>query len=152
MTDNLTPLHERILLVIDRERLLLYKIGYEEVAKALKTAFKGNTSGTLRSYQQYIPITIAGDDRTVDEVLSQTIVRDIPLSNIVSVARDQDLKNITAGRDGEYVPIEFNGLADPEAKMASIREAINANDDWEIDFAGSIFLSLIHISEPTRPY
>ena len=23
--------------------------------------------------------------------------------------------------------------------MASIREAINANDDWEIDFAGSIF-------------
>lgn len=139
MTDNLTPLHERILLVIDRERLLLYKIGYEEVAKALKTAFKGNTSGTLRSYQQYIPITIAGDDRTVDEVLSQTIVRDIPLSNIVSVARDQDLKNITAGRDGEYVPIEFNGLADPEAKMASIRETINANDDWEIDFAGSIF-------------
>ena len=139
MTDNLTPLHERILLVIDRERLLLYKIGYEEVAKALKTAFKGNTSGTLRSYQQYIPITIAGDDRTVDEVLSQTIVRDIPLSNIVSVARDQDLKNITAGRDGEYVPIECNGLADPEAKMASIREAINANDDWEIDFAGSIF-------------
>ena len=48
---------------IDHQKLLLYNISYEEVYRVLKTAFKENEVATLRSYQQYLPITLAGNDK-----------------------------------------------------------------------------------------
>lgn len=134
-----TPLRDRLLLTIDRERLLLYNMRYDEVAKALVTAFKGNTAGTLRSYQQYVPISIAGDDRTVEEVLAQTLVGSVPLSALVSVSRGRDLRSIVAGSDGEFVPLAYDGLRDPEAKMAEITEIAERSDEWDVSFGGSIF-------------
>ena len=35
LTDDITPLHNRINLVIDREKLLLYKVSYADVARTL---------------------------------------------------------------------------------------------------------------------
>ncbi len=139
LTDETTPLRERLRLVIDREKLLLYNVNYNDVARILATAFKGNTAGTLRSYQQYLPITIAGKESTVEEVLSQSFVNDIPLSNLVTLEREQELKNITAGADGEYIPLPFNDLDDPTGKISEIREVVDSSPDWEVSFAGSLF-------------
>lgn len=60
---------------VDRQKLLLYNVNYNEVYRLLKTAFKENEVATLRSYQQYLPIALAGDGKTVNEVLQQTLVR-----------------------------------------------------------------------------
>lgn len=46
---------------VDRQKLLLYNVNYNEVYRLLKTAFKENEVATLRSYQQYLPIALAGD-------------------------------------------------------------------------------------------
>lgn len=140
LTDETTPLRDRINLVIDRERLLLYKVSYQDVARALRTAFKANTAGTLRSYQQYLPIAIVGEEKTVERVLAETLIRDdLPLASVVSIARDQDLKNISAGADGEFVPLAFNGISDPTAKITEVETVIADKPDWEAAFAGSIF-------------
>lgn len=139
ITDNPTPMRHRIRLAVDRGKLLLYNINYNDVARILATAFKGNTAGTLRSYQQYLPIAIAGEESTVEHVLANTLVNNIPLSALVKIEREQDLKEITAGADGEYIPLAFNGVNDPEAKMKQIREVVDSATDWEVDFAGSIF-------------
>lgn len=139
LTDDITPLHNRINLVIDREKLLLYKVSYADVARTLRTAFKANSAGTLRSYQQYLPITISYEERTVEQVLAETFVGNIPLSALITIRHEQDLKNIMAGTDGEYVPVAFDEVSDPENTITQIKETVEESPDWEVSFAGSIF-------------
>ncbi len=143
------PLRDRINIVINREKLLIYRVDYNTVARALRTAFKSNTVSTLRSYQQYLPIGIAGNTRSVREILANTLVTtrpdennktsEIPLSYMVSVVRDQDLKNISAGKNGEYVPLDYYSLDNPQATIQQIRTTVEENPDWEVEFTGSIF-------------
>ncbi len=144
-------LRDRINIVIDRSRLLLYRVDYATVQRALRTAFKSNTVGTLRSYQQYLPIGIAGEERSVSDVLASTFVltapdkdnngkvSEIPLSHLVTITRDRDLKDISAGRDGEYIPFSFSTVDNPDVTVSRIRATVDDSPAWEVDFTGSIF-------------
>ena len=135
-----TPLRDCLNIIIDQSGLLLYNVTYSEVERALRTAFKANNAGILRSYQQYIPITIAGEDKTVERVLAETMVRgNVPLNKLVSITHHQNIKSIHAGTDGEYIPLAFNNIKHPQAFMANMSEKVAAAPDWEVDFAGSIF-------------
>ena len=142
-------------LSIDHEKLLLYHVAYEEVYRVLKTVFKENEVATLRSYQQYLPITLAGDDRTVDDILRNTLVRAhtdadtttqaayIPLSAVVSVAPGEDLKTLTAGKNGEFIPFQFYQVENADELMEQIRDIARGEDagqtEWDVDFSGSFF-------------
>lgn len=132
---------------IDRQKLLLYNVSYNEVHRILKTAFKENEVATLRSYQQYLPIAIAGNEQTVNEVLQKTLVHTvpdnngeikyIPLQSLIRITPGQDLKTITAGKNGEYVPFSFYNVENAETLMSGIKK--NVEKDWDIDFSGSFF-------------
>ena len=138
---------------IDRERLLLYGVDYATVYRLLKTAFKENEIATLRSYQQYLPINLAGNERTVEDILSTTLVpippkaegeqeRHIPLSYLVSISQGEDLKTIVAGKNGEFVPFSFYNVAQPEAMLTSLqdlRQGGELGSAWDLDFSGSFF-------------
>ena len=97
--------------------MLLYDVDYNEVYRTLRTAFRENRIATLRSYQQYLPISLAGKQQTVEEVLRETLVQtvpatgrasmSIPLQALVSISRGEDVKTIVAGKNGEYVPINY---------------------------------------------
>ncbi len=156
------PLSRQLCLVVDKEKLLLYQIAYNDVAQALRTAFKDNQLSVLRSYQQYLPICIVGDDPTVSQVLRDTYIastykyeteekpenrRYIPLSDLVKVEYTNDLKQITAGRDGEYIPMRFYDVENPPALVAQIRETFRGSKEWEVDFSGSFFSNEQMMSE-----
>lgn len=89
-------------LSISKEKLLLYRVSYNELYRVLKTAFRENSVTMLHSYQQYLPINIAGDEKTVNEVLQETLVQTqpdnrgnvdfIPLRELINVAPAEDLK------------------------------------------------------------
>ena len=110
-------------ITIDRQKLLLYNVDYNEVYRLLKTAFKENEVATLRSYQQYLPIALAGEEQTVNEVLQKT--------------PGEDLKTITAGKNGEYIPFSFYDIDNAEQLMENVKKEIDT--DWDIDFSGSFF-------------
>ena len=134
-------------ITIDRQKLLLYNVDYNEVYRLLKTAFKENEIATLRSYQQYLPIALAGEEQTVNEVLQKTLVntvpdtegnvRYIPLQSLVRVTPGEDLKTITAGKNGEYIPFSFYDIDNAEQLMENVKKEIDT--DWDIDFSGSFF-------------
>ena len=134
-------------ITIDRQKLLLYNVDYNEVYRLLKTAFKENEVATLRSYQQYLPIALAGEEQTVNEVLQKTLVntvpdtegnvRYIPLQSLVRVTPGEDLKTITAGKNGEYIPFSFYDIDNAEQLMENVKKEIDT--DWDIDFSGSFF-------------
>ena len=128
-------------LAIDWDKLLLYRVSYTEVERALKTAFQENEIATLRSFQQYLPITVAGESQTIDEILRTTLVATtpdeaegqvnyLPLEAFIKVSTAEDLKTLTAGKDGEYVPFSFYGVK---------RQVIAEKPNWEVDFSGSFF-------------
>lgn len=144
-------------LVIDRNKLLLYKVDYNEVVRALRTAFKENEVSVLRSYQQYMPITVAGDERTVSQVLAETLVGNaseegeakvyIPLKALVSARPAEDLKSITAGSNGEYIPLSFYDVEDAPKLIEAVRGVVNASGKWDVDFSGSFFSNRQMINE-----
>ena len=149
--ENLSPvpLRRQIDISVNRTLLAIYNVDYSEVQRALCTAFKGNTVSTLRSYQEYTPIEISGREQSVGEILGNAFVRsradkngvrtEIPLRSLVTVGHSRDLKTITAGVAGEYVPI---GLEVPgrEAKVIeTIRETVAADGSHEVEFAGGFF-------------
>ncbi len=144
-------------LSINRENLLLYKVSYNEVYRTLKTAFKDNRFATLRSYQQYLPIVLGAEEKTLNEVFENTLINGvsysdgtvakIPLSVFVSVKPSEDLKTIVAGKSGEYIPLDFYHLEKPEKIMQAAKEDVLENGEWEVDFSGGFFANEKMINE-----
>lgn len=141
---------QQLNITVDREKLLLYKVSYDEVYKALRTAFKENEFSILRSYQQYLPIVLADREQTVTEVINQTLIRAIslddnnrnnrlPLSAFVTVTATEDIKTIVAGKNGEYIPLEFQETQQAEQVMESIKEGHSEISGWDIAFSGTFF-------------
>jgi multidrug efflux pump subunit AcrB len=141
-------------ITIDLRKLLLYDVEYSEVYRLLRTAFRDNEAGTLRSYQQYLPIVIAGDAQSIDEIMRNTMVRAVPLSSLVSITPGEDLKTITAGKNGEYIPFRFYDVEDAGRLMNDVRESIHLTsssgdreagaatdikNEWDVEFSGSFF-------------
>ncbi len=134
-------------LVIDKEKLLLYRVSYDELYRILKTAFKKNSVTMLHSFQQYLPINIAEDEKTVNEILRETLIQTqadnngkveyIPLREFIRVVPSEDLKSITAGRNGEYIPFNFYEVHEPQRLMEEVK--VVAGSDWDTGFAGSFF-------------
>ena len=133
-------------LSIEREKLLLYNISYDELYRVLKMAFKENSVSMLHSYQQYLPINIVGDEKTVNAVLQETLVQtqdgtrnNVPLWELVKVRPSEDLKSITAGRNGEYIPFKFYNVENADALMADVKTVVQKAGDWDLGFSGSFF-------------
>jgi multidrug efflux pump subunit AcrB len=152
-----TPFLLQMNLKIDREKLLLYNVSYDEVYNVLKTAFKENQVAVLRSYQQYLPIILSGEERTVNEIITNTLVKTssydqgkpsaIPLSNFLTIAYSEDLKSIIAGKQGEYVPLQFYNTKHPETIIQKIKSDASVSKSWNVDFSGSFFSNKKMISE-----
>ena len=136
-------------LYIDREKLLLYKVSYDEVYQALRTGFKENEFSTLRSYQQYLPIVLGNEDLNVRDVIDRILVytqpdengqtNRVPLSAFVSIKPSEDLKTIIAGKNGEYIPMEFFNTTHVKNIINKAKEITNGNNRWEVDFSGTFF-------------
>ena len=136
-------------LSISKEKLLLYRVSYNELYRVLKTAFRENSVTMLHSYQQYLPITIAGNEKTVNRVLQETLgqtqpddrgnIEYIPLRELVKVAPAEDLKSITAGRNGEFVPFDFYGVRDADRLIKEVKQVAGNTGEWDAGFSGSFF-------------
>lgn len=131
------------------EKLLLYNVSYDELYRVLKTSFKESSVAMLHSYQQYLPISIVGEEQTVNDVLQQTLIQTradgtgkveyIPLRDLVRITPAEDLKTITAGRNGEYIPFRFYGVKDAAALMAEVKQTADDTGNWDTFFSGSFF-------------
>lgn len=143
------PFEQQFTVSIDKEKLLLYGVDYRKVYRALRTAFRENQIAVLRSYQQYLPISLSGKQQTVEQVLRETLVQTsatesgqvatIPLQALVSVSRGEDIKTIVAGKNGEYIPLNYHDVKRPETLIEKADETVRSDRSWEAVFSGSFF-------------
>ena len=135
-------------LELDQERLSLYRLNSANVLNLLKTALRDNNIGTLKSYQQYLPIKIVGKEATINEILQKELIETVtdsgekgwvPLSTFIKIIPGESIKNITAKIDGEYIPIEFYEVENVPTLIKQIKKIINKQDLWNVSFSGLFF-------------
>ncbi len=142
-------LRSQIDIAIDRDLLGVYNVDFQEVERVLRTAFKGNTVSTLRSFQEYTPIAIAGCRQDIQSVINRTFVRsrpdrhgnvtEIPLRSLVKISTGRDLKTIVAGAAGEYVPMQLEAAGHEQEVMQRVAGVVREDDTHDVEFAGSYF-------------
>ncbi|MDR3235281.1 MAG: efflux RND transporter permease subunit [Prevotellaceae bacterium] len=140
---------------IDREKLLLYNVSYNDVYQTLKAGFKDNEFSVLHSYQQYLPIVLGNDGQDVYGVINSLMipvlddkeVNYFPLSTFLTITPAEDLKTIVAGKNGEYIPLDFYNIADVEKIMQTTAQYSAADNHWDVDFSGSFFSNRKMINE-----
>jgi multidrug efflux pump subunit AcrB len=142
---------------IDREKLLLYKISSDLIVRTLRTAFKENRFATLRSQQQYLPIILGDDEKTVQEIIDETLIEisqnddqsrnRLALSTFVSVTRSEDLKTIVAGKAGEYIPFYYYETDIPEKIIETVSQDSLGDTEWDVNFSGTFFSNRKMINE-----
>jgi multidrug efflux pump subunit AcrB len=138
-------------LVINKEKLMLYNISYDNIYQALKSGFKKEEITTLRSYQQYLPILIGKEgDNEINQIIDNTLIdvpslnpsgkgRKIPLKEFISVIPTEGMKSIVAGRNGEYIPFDFHDVTNPEMTLKQLKNDLASNNDLDINISGSFF-------------
>ncbi len=136
---------EHLRVEVDHERLLLYNVDYNTLIRELKTACHENDIGLLRSYRQFVPLVIGGESQKVSDMVDRLKIRngngaEVPLRALIRLHREYDLKTITAGKDGEYVPVNFDiGNKEYPPIAAKVQAVVNRHPEAEVRFFGSIF-------------
>ena len=143
------PFEQQYEIIPDKERMLLYGVTRQEIHQVLKTAFRDNQVAILRSFQQYLPISISGEQQTVTEVLRKTLVKgrpanstqpvSIPVSSLVEIRMGEDIKTIIAGKNGEYIPLHYYRVDNPGEFMKESSDIVRRSGTWDVDFSGNFF-------------
>ena len=150
---NRIPLQDQLVLVADMEKLLIYDVSYEVLLKELRTMLKENTAGTLRSFSQFMPIVISDNSLNLNAFLETGSVinnnnENIPVRDLVSRAGSRDFKTITAGKNGEFVPLVFMPEANEKDRyMEQIKETVTKSGSLDVRFSGSLFSNMVLLKE-----
>lgn len=144
------PLSNQINVSVDSRALILYGVSFNQIINTLSTIFGENSVSILRSNQQYLPIVISSRERDIDDVFAHTLIpvsgsassgaiTQVPLSAFIRVSQGVDFKTIYAGKNGEYVPVNYSDVKNPEKLTAEIREQVLSSNSYDVDFSGSVF-------------
>jgi multidrug efflux pump subunit AcrB len=139
------PLTEYTILHTDPARLMLYDVSFDEVYNRLKTAFNENQVFLISDNQDFVPVVLGGKTLDLMSVINGLFIRNrknemIPVRDLVSETKGQDLKVIVAGKEGEYFPVNFE-ISDKAVSGVSEAVARVVRNDrlFEAGFSGSIF-------------
>ena len=147
------PVHDQIVIEVDPELLLLYKISFNSVTDQLEKAFNQKHIGVLKTYQRFIPILLADQRRPVSEIVQNTFVRnsegiDYPLSGLVKVGREQQYKTIRASRNGEYVALVAKSTDMSVSQIIEkIKNGIRNSNVLQAEFDGTWFRQKVLMKE-----
>jgi len=136
---------EQVLLKADKDKLILYKTDQARIVQALKNAFSENQVLQISGNQNFIPVKIGDDPKTLEEIINTTMVLNdegepIRLASFFSIETDRTISTIVAGQEGEYypVPLEIN---DKEVipTMETVNRKLTKEKLFEAGFSGSFF-------------
>jgi multidrug efflux pump subunit AcrB len=63
------------------------------------------------------------------------------------MANGEELKNIVAGKTGEYIPVCFYGVTDGEILSKNIETLVSKRKNWDVEFGGSFFSNKLMMTQ-----
>ncbi|MDP3642554.1 MAG: efflux RND transporter permease subunit [Bacteroidota bacterium] len=139
------PLTEYTILHTDPAKLMLYDVSFDEIYSRLKTAFNENQVFLISDNQDFVPVVLGSKTLDLMSVINGLFIRNrknemIPIRDLVSETKGEDLKVIIAGKEGEYFPVNFEisdkAVSDVSEKVAGV---VRNDRLFEAGFSGSIF-------------
>ncbi|KAF2080132.1 efflux RND transporter permease subunit [Flavobacterium sharifuzzamanii] len=139
-------LQEHLLITLKPELLAIYEVSQSKLIEELKKALSKNTIDVLRAKNQYLPIVVSGKEKSVYAIIHSTFItnknnEEIPLSALVAVSRELDYKTFYGGKEGAFLPINFQNLKSikGEETLRSIKKAVDASGKkMDVSFTGSL--------------
>lgn len=144
---NIAPVSRQQKLVIktNPELASLYGVSLYNLNSTLANVLKPLYVDNFQGGKELVPIVITTPQyNSLQQLLMQTFVRgkdqlEYPLSSFVSSSLDDDYQAITAGKQGEYYPVNLN-VKDAGSVLEKIHErVVKANPELTINLAGSYF-------------
>ncbi|HYQ56179.1 MAG TPA: efflux RND transporter permease subunit, partial [Draconibacterium sp.] len=139
------PWEEHLVVKISPDKLTAFNISFDAVYRALKSAFSENEVLIITENQQFTPVILGGKTRLINEILEELTVPNnkgdyIRLQSLIKLDKEQGLKTIVAGSEGEYYPLNFDTEQESAKSIINtIKELSNSNSSFEVDFDGSIY-------------
>ncbi len=139
------PLYEFTVLHTDPAKLLLYDVTFDGVYNKLKSAFNENQLFLIADNQDFVPVILGDQTQTIGNLISNLFVTNknneqIPVRDLVSEVKSQDLKTIIAGKEGEYYPVSFDvGSQEAREIIPRLNQQLNTDRLYEVSFTGSLF-------------
>ncbi len=134
---------ESMMLVANKEKMILYNVQSEVVYNTLKSAFNEKEILMLATNQQFIPVILGGEEKTIKEVLYETQIKVndttfFSISDFITEVKNENLKTISAGKEGQYYSMNLF-VKDEKDVIKRIREVVSQNKFFDVTFTGSIF-------------
>jgi multidrug efflux pump subunit AcrB len=151
LRQTLPPQQQQLGIKIAADKLLLYDVPFERVQVALKTVFNENNLGSLKAEQKYVPIVLGGQEGQTETLLTEATVlnrqnQTISLRQLIDILPQSDYKILYAGREGYFVPFDFD-IKNVAQTQVRVREALKNIPDLSVSFAGSFFKNQAIINE-----
>ena len=107
---------------------------------------------TLRSHTQYLPVYLGYEKADLDDVLYNTLIptntgEKVPLSDFIMLEPKQDIKSVTGGKQGEYIPLSVMKIKDENKVVGEVRDVVRNRKDWDAGFSGAVFSNRKMINE-----
>ena len=143
----------RVYIQILTEKILFYDVDYERIVEVLKTIFNENNLGSLKAEQRYIPILLGGNSQKIDALIQNATVLNnkgqiLPIHELISVSNQKDYKSFFSGKNGDFIPFDFN-LSNQEIPKAQsrIQDLVLKSSDLNVSFTGGYFRNLGFVKE-----
>lgn len=137
---------DQVTLKANTAKMELYGVSSGQLSTALTNAFSEQEVLGIIDNQDFVPVVLGAEEKTIEEVLAQTQVRTndttyYNINNFLTVQIDKDLKKITAGKEGEYYPVDFTTAKEKEVPriIEQIKNFLKDSSTYEVNFSGSYF-------------
>jgi len=149
------PLSEYTILHTDPAKLMLYDVSFDDVYGRLKSAFNENQVFLISDNQDFVPVVVGGKARDIQSVINDLFIRSrknelIPVRDLVSESKGEDLKLIVAGKEGEYFPVNFDVAPEKADEITQkVGNVVRQDRLFEVGFSGNIFSNKALMKELT---
>lgn len=137
---TMPPLDRYIELRIDHQKLLLYRVDFDQLLYQLKAVFRANVISQIKSTDEFIPIQIAYDEeRDIADILRYQMIRtkdgdQLPMSTFVTLSPRQYYKSISAGRGGERISLPMSSY--DKEDIATIDRIMGDHPNFTVQYDG----------------
>ena len=143
---------ESIILLADREKMMLYNVSPNTIYNTLKSVFNEKEITKLIDQKNYTPVILGGEEKNIQNALYETQVKIndttyFAISDFIREIKSEKLKTITAGKEGIYYEMNLNNVSDEKPIIQEINNTLTKNKQYEASFAGNLFKNKKLINE-----
>ncbi len=133
---------QEYLIRVKLDQTQLYEVDHLRVYEKIKTLLNAYEVIKMRTTDQYVPVVLGSDQRSMYDLLAKATVRNrkgktLPVQSFVQINKTQAPKTITAGKGGESLNFSFDSYSD--VLVQDIKEAVSLTGRHLVSFSGQYF-------------